>query len=432
MWFCQNCGNQNRDDSSFCVKCGTPRPASAGGNADVNAKRRDARRENGSGRPPYGGNTAKRPAKRSRKGTLGLIIAAAAAVLSCVLMIFCWKKYMDPEITAERFVEALSDQDSAALYDLFDLEGLSGPFMTKDAFITNEEVFDTQVKAWGGKREGVDYELDLKSKSFSKAKFVAEPEDRDSGMEKMTLQLRRHGFAWKVEPPKDYVYKSMSILAPKDVTLTLDGIELTDGQEPKKRDSDEDYPDSVVYETGDIFGPYHLLEVSGDGIPTTDELVILNGDPINTYGHMNYDYIVQANMPDLFNDYSKSTEDALEQSKKDFDEIMYAASEGKPASAVAFLDDVEYGADYNIESYEKIRDDLMLWYWFTPTKITLSDVKAKARTETNGQYVIITYTGESEVLNGSDTNKNSFSMEMHYIMDDSGDWKFDALYYSGN
>ena len=92
-----------------------------------------------------------------------------------------------------------------------------------------------------------------------------------------------------------------------------------------------------------------------------------------------------------------------------------------------------YPEDFPVERiHAQIRDDLMLWSWFTPQKITLSNIKAKATPSMNAGEVTITYTGDCAVQNKYDTNKNSFSIELHYVPDGSDAWKFDAMYYSGN
>ena len=368
--------------------------------------------------------------KTSAKGTVGLIIEALAAAAACALLVVSYRTYMDPGAAAEKFLEAEQSEDWAAVYDMFDTSKLSGDFTSKEAFITAQEV--AEKHPWHMDRKVKIKKTEVKSSTFSNAKVRVDYKLGDIS-DKRDLSLRRDGFSWKVDP-KDYLYSNGTICAPEGMDVKMDGIELKDGETEKKGKGAE-AEEAVFYHIGDYFGTYHLIEVSGKDIDKTCTYVILNGEPWNVYTYSYADFDVESSMPYLFTDYTGAAEDVFEQADADFREMMDLAGRNGTADQLSFITvgDGTWTSETWAESYDKIRLDLFGFRSGTPSKIEISNVEAVTKPGADGQYAYVTFTGTVDITNGSSVTTDTFSIEMHYRPDESGEsWVFDALYYSGN
>lgn len=312
--FCPECGNKNADNAVFCDNCGTRLQSS-----DMQALSAPAKKE-----------------PLSSKDKM-LLIEMGVALLSVIIFIIVYNVQYSAKNVAEKYVEAVFDQDWSTVYDTMLVEG-SGDFMSKEAFVTAQTISDQ------GDAVGADVmNVDKLSGGFSSKTYCVKyrtPEYTDV----MELVLRKSGLSWKVDT-QGYEVKNYIVTVPAGAEVKVDKIKVADSVKPTEKI--EGYDTYVIPE---IFGVTHYVEVSGDELEDVGQLLTCYGGSVDEQDI--YSTIVSVG-------YNKeAVEKVMEQAETDLKDILGCAAANKRFSEVAAFENAsEAGKEGLISDYDYLKDD---------------------------------------------------------------------------
>ncbi|MCI8639552.1 MAG: hypothetical protein HFG41_10555 [Coprococcus sp.] len=396
--FCPECGTINDDNAAFCCNCGTklqnPGPAPIATPSPLIKKEKKERE----------------PLEPIMRFAL---IEAAVAVCCIALFVIFYNIWFSPKHAVEKYTEAVQEQDWNQVYNLL-LIDQEDTFLTKEAFLTYCSIYEDSME--------LDRDVDSitkKSGGFSKQTFRVRY-DYGEYTDKVNLTVKRSGLSWKIEDDS-YIVKDYQIAVPAGTEVSLDKIPVAGIVEPKQEEDGRD-----VYKFTRVFGYTHYIEVSGEDIETTQQLV-------DNYGETPTYIDTQISQ--------KKLEEISKQSVQDLKEILEGAALGKSFTDVPVLKEMsEIQKEDAIDSYESLRD-----YSFahddeddTITSFEFTDIEVSSRAgiyDYDDQTIAIypeisgtlTYKGTSkswwgnhEYEIGADKVKKTF--DMYYIKED-GEWK---------
>ncbi len=252
--FCQNCGTQNEDNSLFCISCGakldvTPAvPVAEAPAATPVAPAQPAQ----PAQPVAPAQSVAQPAAPKVKSPLPLksiIITAVELVIAIVAIIVFFvvgNKMFSPANAAKSFYNAMAAGDFSKAYGYMNV-GEGNAFLSEESFIA----------AFGD--DASDYE-------FAQVLAVQKMGDQSNvsirvNGESQTVRFISAGRKflvfkdWRVSVDS-FVVKDCYIYAPKDFSVYLDGVLLTNGKEEDNRN---------VYEVKKIFkGDHEIAPALGD------------------------------------------------------------------------------------------------------------------------------------------------------------------------
>lgn len=402
--FCPECGTMNEDNAAFCCNCGTK--LQNPGTAPVAAPSPPLIKKEKKERAPL------EPVMRFA------LIESAVAVCCIILFTIVYNIWFSPKHAVEKYTEAVQEQDWNKVYDLL-LIDKEDTFLTKEAFLTYCSIYADS--------DGLNREVDSiskKSGGFSKQTFRVRY-DYDGYTDKVNLTVKRSGLSWKVEDDS-YVVKDYQIAVPAGTEVSLDKIPVSGALDPKQ---DEDGRD--VYKFTRIFGNTHYIELSGEDIETTQQLVENYGDSPT---------IMETQIS------QEKLEEISKQSIQDLKAILEGAAAGKAFADIPVLEDMsEVEKEEAFDNYESLRD-----YSFahgdeddTITSFEFTDIEVSSRAgiydyddQTPAIYPEISGTlsykgtskswwGNRDYEIGADKVKKSF--DMYYVKED-GKWKLYNFY----
>lgn len=366
--------------------------------------------------------------EKKKNPTLRLIIFLVELVLliggivGAVMMV---KKYNDPKLTAENYYKALLAGDYATAYSYLELGE------EESAFI-NENTYATAMASL----ELTDYADDYEIVEKGTAKYVLEC----GGREVLTIKLREQD-AKRFLVFKDYEVEQLdmyaeniSITAPKDVTLTIDGIVLDSSNCQKDQES---Y--LSVYETSytipKMFTGNYIIEVTGGDVYQSYTENI-NVDEYNTYFYLSQPYLAET-MADTLIGRSYDLLAAVYQEAMNQDETSATLE----AEKTDYLED----PDYLDNGYVSIKYDLDIsdgffeylnvsdfsgeidWYSYNYEDGNLEVQITLNYTEDYGYQTLDWWT--DQYTESTDTGSGDASFEYTYV---DGEWVLTYFYvYSG-
>lgn len=403
--FCPECGRKNDDNAVFCENCGT--------------------RLNNASMPKESIAVNDIRGKIRLPVNKILLVELGAALLSFVIFSGVYNARYSAKSTAERYVKAKYECNWDEVYDTRLVEE-SGDFMTKEAFITASAMnYDTVEPA---EMEVVDVEK--KSGGLSSATYIVnynllnEPGD-------IEVKLKRKGFTWKVDT-QEYIVENYSVLVPSGAKIKIDKIDVPEKMKVSERKKGFD-----TYEIPKIFGNTHYVEIEGENLKATGQLVTGYGqeDVSGT------ECIVRTGYDD------QTIETVMKQAEADLGEILNAAASNKRFSEVAVFGRMsETNKEGMISDYDYLRNTIfengnsgrsLLKY-----QLTNGEIKGKAtgdeeegvsliQIELKGQcYMEKQYKDWDGKPNIEDTNGTDI-YELRYVNEDNT-WKLYDMYIDGN
>lgn len=388
--FCPECGSKNEDNAAFCENCGTAL--------------QDVRMDT-----PLATPEKKRLSlDKGEKVQLIAILAAIVAVIACILV---FQFQYGAKATAERYANAALSNNWSRLYDTLYIEN-DNEFQTKEAFVTAMTINHEEEAA------GYTISSITKADNSASGKVYFVTYSTADGSDTMQINLKRQGLLWKVQT-EDYTVEKFTISVPEGAKVTVDKIEVPESYKEESSEAGQE-----VYSIAPVFGYTHYVEISGEELEDSSELVT-GYDGETSYVTASYKKEV----------VEKVSEQALE----DLGTILSAAAANKKFSDVDVLQNIDdtykEGAIYE---YEYIRDtNLTSGSYRTFVGYDMSNLEANTRVEKeNGrnvlsvtlkgnyayQYKYQSYYSSEE----TQTENGTCSQTMRY-MKDGDDWKLYSL-----
>lgn len=307
--FCPECGSKNVDNAVFCENCGTKLQ-------DVQAA-------------PLAAPEKKRISLDSSEKTQ--LIAILVAVVAVILFFVVYNSQFGAKSTAEKYAEAVLANDWNKMYNNM-LVKADGDFMSKEAFVTAQSI--------NASEKPPAYTINKVTEmngSFSKKSYRINYNTVDHA-DVMEVTVERKGLMWKAEP-ENYIFQDFTISVPKGAKVTLDKVEVP---EKYKRSEGENGQD--IYHITPVFGSMHYIELSGEGLESTGQLV--QG--------------VEDEVAQVRAFYSKKTiENVTKQATKDLQVILDGAAANKRFSDISALNNMyANNKEDAIYEYENMRDDV--------------------------------------------------------------------------
>ncbi|MGN1158674.1 MAG: hypothetical protein ACI4SE_00595 [Lachnospiraceae bacterium] len=291
--------------------------------------------------------------EKKKNPTLRLIIFLVELVLIIVGIVGAVqfiKKYNDPKLTAENYFKALLAGDYATAY------GYLEPAEEENAFI-NQSTYATAMASL--EIAGCeDYEIfsegnNVYSMSYDNGYVTIKLHEQD---EKRYLLFKDY----EVEL-QDIYAEDVTITAPKDVTITMNGLVLDSsncriGEEDYLSDYETSYTIDRMY-----IGDY-IVEVSGADVyqPYTDKLEV---SPYSTYFYVSQPYLAE-DLADTLIERSYNTLEVVYQDAINQEETCAVLEEAKAYDLV--------DPSYLQNGYDSIKYDLYIYDGFFES-VDLSD-----------------------------------------------------------
>lgn len=366
--------------------------------------------------------------EKKKNPTLRLIIFLVELVLliggivGAVMMV---KKYNDPKLAAENYYKALLAGDYATAYSYLEADEEESAFINENTYVTAMASLEL-----------TDYADDYEIVEKGTAKYALEC----AGREVLTIRLHEQD-AKRFLVFKDYEVElldmyaeNISITAPKDVTLTIDGIVLDSSNCQKDQES---Y--LSVYETSytipKMFTGNYVIEVTGGDVYQSYTESI-NVDEYNTYFYLSQPYLAE-NLADTLIGRSYDLLAAVYQEAMNQDETS--------ATLEAEKTDYLQESDYLDNGYTSIKYDLDIsdgffeylnvsdfsgeidWYSYNYENGNLEVRITLEYTEDYGYQTLDWWT--DQYTESTDTGSGDASFEYTYV---DGEWVLTYFYvYSG-
>ncbi len=432
--YCPECGTKNDDNAVFCENCGTrlqdsetesydvseveaPDTDAAGedltedvsaetapdttmgDNSDLEAEEAgEEEEEEAEAEKKEKAKKEKRPlSKQGRRAQIIAVIAAAAAV---IILIVCCNFLLSSSHIAEKYATAALKGNWSAAYDNMYVQK-KGEFTTKEAFVTAATVSeDSSV----GEKYTI-LSVNKLSGSLFNSSYDIKYATADAVTGSMTLNLKRNGLFWKVEPTDDHKEVSYSISVPEGATVSVDKIIVSD-QYKVSSDSGSD-----VYTISPIFGDTHYVEVTGDNV---DNIVQLVKAPEGETAAVTAKYD------------EETIKEVVTRAATDLRSILNAAVQDMKVTAVdALSNSYEETKEELLNKYESLKDNSFGYGGSSPVSgYSLSNLAAYAYpTVENGKSAMrVEVNGDFKLTGGSNgTQKGTCTHTLSYVHD-NGEW----------
>lgn len=286
--FCPNCGKPNQEDSRFCEECGTALVENS-----VLAQALYSE--------PVSEDSAEAPSnfvlpkfdflkikEFSKKNKFILIPVAAVVVLATVFCII-GSSVASPKRIAKNYFESLSKGDYKAMYDCLALP--DDEFINEETFnVYMQEYAETsnrftdvknytieEIKSNSGLGDSYNSELPSAGSNSMIKNFQVSIVDSMTGyIDELKIPLiKQDAKTWlffdtyKVSAA-GYVLQDITINAPANTTVSLDGVELNN----KEQSSDEE--NVCLYEIANLFPGTHTISVVSDMFETYEMEIDIN------------------------------------------------------------------------------------------------------------------------------------------------------------
>lgn len=264
--FCENCGTKNQDGAVFCENCGTKlvQPQAAPQMNQVPPVQPQAAPQMNQV-PPVQPQMApqfqqpvqpKKPFKLTPQ-ILIPIIAGIVVIIAAVAFVLIGKSTSDPEKVVKKYLDAVADKDWKKAYAM--LEVKESDFLNEENYIKmKEEDKGQKISNYKIYTEMDEIEKDAISTTIYYGYTTSGQSGELTGSLQLIKQKGKHMFFFeKWEISESYSENSV-IYAPKDVVVTLDGVEL-DAEEAK-----ENSDGYMEYEIPSMFYGTHKVKAESD------------------------------------------------------------------------------------------------------------------------------------------------------------------------
>lgn len=391
--FCPECGSKNEDNAVFCNNCGMRLQEAGVENLSAPEKKRE---------PLSSGDKI-------------LLAELGVAILSVIIFIVVYNMQYSGKNTVEKHIKAFFEQDWNTVYDTMYIEE-PDDFMSKESFLTAQKINAS------GEKEHADISINKVSGGFSSQAYYVTYRTKDYS-DSMTVELKRKGLVWKVNDSADYTVKNYMVSVPSGADVSVDKIDISRKLKPSEKMEGYD-----TYTIPKVFGTEHYVELSGEELETTGQL-------LESYGSEDPEENLQYSI--VKTGYNEETiEKVMKQAETDIEEILNAACENKRFSEVGVFEEMySENKEYVIDAYEGLRDDTFgnsnSKYTLTSYKITngemngslpdyyedsVVEVDIKGNYEFSNAYIY--WDGDVERDNGDGTCEHSL-----YYINQGGTWK---------
>lgn len=371
--FCGECGTKNEKGALFCEKCGAKLEVEETVTKEV---------------------APKKPMSKKTK----IIISVVAVLLVLLIGVYMYiGSLITPEKVALKYFKAYANNDAEALYSTLNLE--ESKFVSKD--LLKESIKDNdkiKLANYSVKKE------DEKEDALSTSVTITYVEEGSSKEKTKNIKLTKNKKKkwlffdnWTVDS-SEIVAKDYTVTVPKDTTIEINGISISDKY---KEDSYSSYYDS--YKIPSILhGKYDLTVNYDSGIKLVGELNV----------NSNFGSYRASSLK-----LEEKTSKKLEKEIKEKLELLY-----KSAMEDKSFDDIK-------ESFnEDIRSDIE--YTYSDLKSSVNSEYSKLK-EINIDDIEITSVSVDEELNLTVKMKYSYKLEYKYgdeTKEYTGKNKIDSLY----
>ena len=336
--FCEECGTKNKQGSAFCEKCGHK------------FEQQTVQRE-------------KKPMSKKSKIITGLVIGVIVLLTAAYFIIGSMFK---PEKIALKYFKAYTSKDASAIYDTLQLE--DSKFVSKKLL---KEAIENDDKI-----ELENYNVDEVEQDGQITTVTIKYVEKGSTKEReKTIRLAKSSkkqwllFDKWVVDTGDIVAKDITVTAPKDTTVKINGIEI-----PEKYKNDSySYGSTVYYKIPKIVkGKYTVTAELENGIELEGEMKISN----------NYDSFSSSRL-----ELSKSSKkDITKTSKEAIETIYQAIIEKKDFSEIKDKFEEDYQDDFE-STYNNLKSYIMTDY-SELKEFKLNDINVKYTSIYNGELSV--------------------------------------------
>ncbi len=430
--YCPECGTKNDENAVFCENCGTRLKETESESYDVyemdapaepdtetdsldltedlsTDTRTDAAPEEdldseaeeaGEETKQEKGKKEKEKRPLSKKGRRAQIISVLAAVAAVIILIACCNFLLGSSHIAEKYASAALKGNWSVAYDNMYVQK-KGEFTTKEAFVTAATVAeDSSI----GEKYTI-LSVNKQSGSLFHTTYDVKYATADAVTGSMTLDLKRDGLFWKVEPTEGHKEGSYSISVPEGATVTVDKIIVSDQYKVSTDDG------SDTYTISPIFGDIHYVEVTGDNV---DNIVQLVKAPEGETAAVTAKY------------NEETIKEVVTKAATDLRSILNAAVQDMKVTAVdAISESYEETKEELLNKYESLKDNDFGYGGNSPVSgYSLSNLAAYAYpTVENGKSAMrVEINGDYKLTGGSNgTREGTCTHTLSYVHDE-GEW----------
>lgn len=373
------------------------------------------------------GNRAqkKNPSLRLIVFAVELILLIAAAAGSVILV----KKYNDPERVAESYFNALKKGDYATAYSYLKTEeGMdTSDFLSLD-------MYASVMEEYGFANEAVDVNSHS-GEEFEELLYVLDA-GRGAHMIQVVETGEKKWFLFREYEvcPQDFYADNVYITAPKQMEVSVNGIELNSGNSTRDDHSDEVYLSAyeTAYKIDKMFVGDYRIQVSGDIFQTYTEDVT-----VNTYYN-----VIMLDTPVLKEGSVDQLAEMMPEMVKSLYQSALNGEDAQTAFAAAGLNEPD---EEECSQYEALVDDFTVDDGYF-TQISLSDFDVYSyyggyfdwetgeyRTDITLEYQvtysydILDWWTESYYESKEDDSYGYFDCDIIYR---NGEWIFEDIYIS--
>ena len=299
--FCPECGTKNDDDARFCENCGTKlqeQEITQGKEQGQNQAQTQVQAQ------PKPANVVPRQPMSSK--TKMILVLAALVVVAIIVFSVVGNKLTDPERIALNYFKDVASADWEKVYNYYDLS---------ESEFVNKSMYKKAVE----KNEKIDY-TNYAIKNDNDLSNLLESNDTDNSKNQGISRKIKIEYAlknsndtnltytvklvkakkkkllffdnWKVVP-EDMLAKDYSIRTLKNVTVKLDGIELSDKYLKEKSSNSESESSSNyesklnTYEIPSLFKGNHKIEFTGKFIEKYKDNIKVSATSDYCYSYTN-------------------------------------------------------------------------------------------------------------------------------------------------